>query len=374
MTNWYLIYTYAFAVSFGISVALTSVVRSLAIRWGVYDHPGERKMQKEPVPLLGGVAIFATFYLVILGNLLLLEPVRHFGLEWLETNILSFFGGSLYWKLGALALGGLIVFILGVVDDLKALSPEKKLAGQILAALVVVLSGTRLELFMPSLLDNSWLAVLIASGITMFWIIFMMNALNFLDNMDGLSAGVSAIAAFSMFLCVSPHDTFVCVLLVVFAGAVTGFLVHNVNPARIYMGDAGSMFCGYVLSVGAVLGTFYTSTTPSRVAVIAPLLALSVPLFDTLSVVYIRWSRGESIMKGDKRHFSHRLVALGMTQFQAVAFILLVAVLAGLGAILLRQVDRWGTVILIAQAIGLYGLIALLIRVGMNGRSDKHRG
>lgn len=373
MTNWYLIYAYAFVVSFGVAMALTAAVRALAIRWGVYDHPGERKMQKEPIPLLGGAAIFATFNLVILGNLLLLEPVRRVGLEWLEMNVFSFLGSRLYWKLAALSVGGLIIFILGVVDDLKALSPEQKLAGQIVAALAVVLSGARIELFVPSIFHNTWVATAISGGITMFWILFMMNAMNFLDNMDGLSAGVSVIAALAMFLCVSPHDTFVCVLLVVFAGSVAGFLIHNINPARIYMGDAGAMFCGYVLAVGAVLGTFYTSTTPSRVAVIAPLLALSVPLFDTLSVIYIRWRRGESIMKGDKRHFSHRLVALGMTPFQAVAFILLVAVVAGFGAVLLRQVDGWGTVIIIAQAVGLYGLIALLITVGMNGRAGRPR-
>jgi UDP-GlcNAc:undecaprenyl-phosphate GlcNAc-1-phosphate transferase len=137
------------------------------------------------------------------------------------------------------------------------------------------------------------------------------------------------------------------------------------------MGDAGAMFCGYVLATVAILGTFYTrETTPSRVALAAPFLALSVPVFDTLSVVYIRWRRGESIMKGDKRHFSHRLVEIGMTPRQAVEFIYLVAGVAGLGAVLLPHVDRMGTVVVLAQVVGVYCLIVLLMNTG-NGKRPR---
>ncbi|MDZ4857826.1 MAG: MraY family glycosyltransferase, partial [Candidatus Hydrogenedentes bacterium] len=191
--------------------------------------------------------------------------------------------------------------------------------------------------------------------------------------MDGLSAGVSAIAALSFFACVLPsNQTFVCVLLMVFAGSVAGFLYHNFSPARIYMGDAGAMFCGYILATVAVLGTFYSaSATPSRVALVAPVLALSVPIFDTISVVYIRWRNGESIMKGDKRHFSHRLVSIGMTPRQAVEFIYLVGAVTGLGAALLPHVDFTGTLIVMAQALGLYLLIVLLMNSGNHGDAQR---
>ena len=368
--NWYLIFAYAIGSSFLLSSILTAIVRSLALRWGALDHPGERKMQKEPVPLLGGVAIFATFNLIILANLLLLGPVRRFGFDWLQLNVLQFLGTGVRLKLLGLSLGGLIIFVLGVLDDLKTLRPEPKLVGQLLAAFVVVASGIRLDLFLPEVWRSELLVKLVSGGVTMFWIVMMTNSMNFLDNMDGLSAGVSVIAALSMFVCLMPRDTFVCALLAVFAGSVAGFLYHNLNPARIYMGDAGAMFCGYVLSTSAVLATFYSETvSTTRVAVVAPLLALSVPIFDTVSVVFIRWRKGESIMKGDKRHFSHRLVDAGMTPRQAVEFIFLVATITGLAAVLLRQVTLWGTVLIISQVLGIYCLIVLLMNAG-NGRKD----
>jgi UDP-GlcNAc:undecaprenyl-phosphate GlcNAc-1-phosphate transferase len=260
-----------------------------------------------------------------------------------------------------------IIFALGVVDDLRALRPEKKLVGQIVATLVLVVSGVRLDMFND--LFPQPVALIVGSLAAMFWVIMMINAMNFLDNMDGLSAGIALIAALSFFACFLPTgQTFVCVLLLVFAGSVAGFLYHNFNPARIFMGDAGSMFCGYILATVALLGTFYTAeATPSRVALAAPFLALSVPIFDTMSVVFIRWRRGESIMKGDKRHFSHRLVEIGMSPRQAVEFIYLVGIVSGLGAVLLPHVSTTGTMLVVAQTIGVYCLIVLLM-VASNGR------
>jgi UDP-GlcNAc:undecaprenyl-phosphate GlcNAc-1-phosphate transferase len=137
------------------------------------------------------------------------------------------------------------------------------------------------------------------------------------------------------------------------------------------MGDAGAMFCGYLLATVSVLGTFYTESTPSQIAVAAPLLALCVPLFDTARVMYIRWRRGESIMKGDKRHFSHRLVELGMTPRQAVEFIFLVAGVTGLGGALIGQVGPLGTAVVLAQAAGVFLLIVLLMRAGKSSERPR---
>lgn len=365
--NWYSIFAYALGSSFVLSAVMTHIVRTLAIRWNVLDHPGERKMQSEPVPLLGGVAIALTFFIVIVGNMLILLPAQRLNWDWLQANVLSFLGTEqdAVWKLAGVFLGGFVIVTVGVIDDLYALRPEKKLVGQILSALLLVVCGVRFD-FLNDVIGTH---PIISGAVTMVWIIMMTNALNFLDNMDGLCAGVSAIAGLSFFACVLPtHQTFVCVLLMVFVGSVSGFLYHNFTPARIFMGDAGAMFCGYVLATVAVLGTFYTAeATPSRIALIAPLLALSVPVFDTVSVVYIRWRRGESIMKGDKRHFSHRLVEIGMTPRQAVEFIYLVGFVTGLGAALLPHVDLMGTIIVLAQAIGVYLLIVLLMNSG-NGK------
>jgi len=163
---------------------------------------------------------------------------------------------------------------------------------------------------------------------------------------------------------VQPGDQLVRLLLMLFAGSVGGFLYHNLSPARIFMGDSGSMFTGYFLATVAVLGTFHIQSTPSPVAVAAPILALSVPLFDTMSVIFIRWRKGESIMLGDKRHFSHRLVDLGMSPRQAVEFIFLVAGVVGLGGALLPKLDTQGTVIIIGQTVGVFLLIVLLMNAG----------
>ncbi len=366
MRNWYLIYAYAFGASALLSVVLTVVVRRLAMRWGILDHPGERKMQKEPMPLLGGVAICVTFNLMVLLHLPLVEPIRKLGFEWLEGNVLYFLGENVTRKVLGVFAGGVVIFALGVVDDVRSLKPEAKLVGQLFAGLILVYCGVRLDLFIPDILEGN-LSVWVSGAVTVLWVVMMTNAMNFLDNMDGLCGGVSVIAALSFFLCVFPHEEyFVCVFLVAFAGSVAGFLYHNLSPARIYMGDAGAMFCGYLLATMAVLGTFYTASTPSRVAVTAPLLALSVPIFDTLSVVYIRWRNGDSIMKGDKRHFSHRLVELGMTPRQAVEFIFLVAAVTGLGAALLPLVGRFGTLVILAQTVGVFSLIVLLMNAGNN--------
>ncbi|MBN2311554.1 MAG: undecaprenyl/decaprenyl-phosphate alpha-N-acetylglucosaminyl 1-phosphate transferase [Candidatus Hydrogenedentes bacterium] len=374
MKNWYLIYAYAFGLSLVVSALLTALMRRVALRCGALDHPGERKMQQEPVPLLGGVAIWLTVYAVIGLNLLIAIQMRHLSLAWIHANVLAFLGPDAIMKLVGIGIGGTIIFLLGLVDDLTALKPEAKLAGQIAAALAPVLCGVRLDLFIPDILAANGWAVWIAGAATVLWIVLMTNSMNLLDNMDGLCGGISAIAAVSFFLCVFQREEyFVCLLLVVFAGSTTGFLFHNVSPARIYMGDAGAMFCGYLLATAAVLGTFYTATTPSRIAVVAPVLALSVPIFDTLSVIYIRWRSGESIMKGDKRHFSHRLVNLGMRPAHAVGFIYLVAAVTGLGAVLLGQVGLLGTCIILGQTAGVFCLIVLLMNAGNANRGTGTR-
>jgi UDP-GlcNAc:undecaprenyl-phosphate GlcNAc-1-phosphate transferase len=223
------------------------------------------------------------------------------------------------------------------------------------AGLVLVLSGIRLELFIPN--------AVVGGALTIFWIVLMTNSMNLLDNMDGLAAGITGIAAAMFFLAVAPlGQTFTGVMFLMVAGTMVGFLFHNFNPATIFMGDAGSMLCGYMLASLAVVGTFYDAgSSPTRVAVVVPLLALGVPLFDTLSVIYIRVRSGESIVRGDKRHFSHRLVASGMTQRQAVVFIYLVAVVVGLGATLLSTIGIAGVVTVIAQAVGVFAIVALLM-------------
>jgi UDP-GlcNAc:undecaprenyl-phosphate GlcNAc-1-phosphate transferase len=352
----YLAYAYTFAVTALLAVGLTAAVRTLALRWQVLDHPGDRKTQAGPVPLLGGVAIVATFYLVVVAHMLIMLPLERFGLDDLEHALAAALGEGSKGKLAGILVGGLIVFFLGLLDDLRNLNPWVKLGGQIFAASILVLADVRIELFVFS---NPWASCLA----TIFWVVLLTNAMNFLDNMDGLCGGVSIIAAFSFFLCVVPFEPLVRFLLLVFAGAATGFLYHNLSPARIYMGDAGAQFCGYFLATIAVLGTFHVEGTP-RIAVAAPVLALAVPLFDMASVLLIRWRAGAPLMRGDRRHFSHRLVALGMSPRQAVEFILLVAAVIGLGGAFLPLLDARGTAIVLLQTMGVFMMIVLLMRAG----------
>jgi UDP-GlcNAc:undecaprenyl-phosphate GlcNAc-1-phosphate transferase len=359
----YLAYSYSFVVSLLVAAGCTALMRTLALRWGVLDHPGERKAQVSPVPLLGGAAIVGAFYTVVILHLVLLLLLDRFGLTYVEGFLDEALGHGSKGKLLGILAGGLVIFALGLIDDLRNLNPWAKLAGQVLAAALLVFSNVRIELFV---LSNPWLSALV----TIFWVVLLTNAMNFLDNMDGLCGGVALIAALSFFLCVVPFEPLVRYLLLIFAGVMVGFLYHNLSPARIYMGDAGALFCGYFLATIAVLGTFHVEGTP-RIAVAAPLLALAVPLFDMASVLVIRWRQGKPLMKGDRQHFSHRLVDLGMTPREAVEFIFLVAGIIGLGAAFLPHLDAKGTAILVVQTLGVFMMIVLLMRAGKGRRNPR---
>jgi len=345
-----------FVMSLVVSAVLTPVARTVSVKLKILDHPGERKLQDKPMPLLGGAAMLATFIIVTGVNLLLLAILKGANLapEWAQKQVLGFLGGSVYMKLLGLFAGAVVIFLVGLVDDIRHLDPGAKLFGQIVAGLVLVLSGIRLELFIPNP---------VAGGVlTILWIVLMTNSMNLLDNMDGLAAGVAAIAAFIFFLAVRPlGQTFTSVMHLMVAGTTVGFLFYNFKPATIFMGDAGSMLIGYMLASLAVMSTFYTVFSPTRVAVLIPLFALAIPLFDTLSVIYIRVKNKESIIRGDKRHFSHRLVESGMTQKQAVLFIYFVAAVVGLGATLLWSLRLAGVLAVIAQAVGIFAIVVLLM-------------
>ncbi len=360
---WYAAYAYVFVFALVVSAVLTALARRAAHRWEIYDHPADHKIHSRPTPLLGGAALAGTVLITVVVNLGVLGlldsrvPLAH----WLNAHIFAFLGTDVVRKLAGLFVGGALIFLLGLVDDLVRLRPEHKLVGQIVAALIMVCCGVRIQLFIP----NPW----IGGFITLCWIVLMSNSFNLLDNMDGLCAGVTAIISFMFFLAVYPQgQTFTGVMLLAMAGSACGFLFHNFNPAAIFMGDAGSMFCGYVIASLAVISTFYTGEEGSRVAVLVPVLVMAVPLFDTLSIIFIRIKHGESIMKGDKRHFSHRLVDLGMTERQAVVFIYLVTLVTGLGATVLLQVNLRGGLTLVAQSLGVFAIIVLLMTAGRSSR------
>jgi UDP-GlcNAc:undecaprenyl-phosphate/decaprenyl-phosphate GlcNAc-1-phosphate transferase len=337
--------------------ALCVLARRHAPRWDFVDRPGGHKGHRVPTPLGGGVAIWLT----IVGILAMgLVAIRVLGAEELPASLARHVGG-VYERSGELALLlalATVIMAMGLVDDLKNLPWWLRLGIQFACASGLAAGGMRVTLFGP------FAHPLLGGAVTVLWIVGLTNAFNMLDNMDGLAASVGLIAA--ALFCgaqAAAGSLFAPAVLLVVVGALAGFLVHNHAPARLFMGDAGSNFLGFLLGALTVVGTF---TRPDRgggyspYGVLAPLLVMAVPLYDMVSVILIRLSEGRSPFVGDRRHFSHRLVARGLTPAQAVWTIDLVTLASGLGALLLHRLDGAGACVVMAQTCCLLGVVAIL--------------
>ena len=300
-----------------ISIMVTPLVRRLAIVLNVVDRPDERKVHLAPVPLLGGVAIYGALIAALFIN---------------GT-------GAFAGKLVSVLLGATLVTVVGVWDDRFGMHPLVKLAGILLAAaLIIVVAGIQVRL-----LRFEWLNI----AITLFWVVGIVNAINFLDNMDGLAAGLVSVSAASfMLLAVLEDLTLASALGAATLGACAGFLYHNLQPANIFMGDAGSLLLGYTL---AVLGlTLEFSQRPLASTWMIPIVVLALPIFDTTLVVMSRLRGGRPVYVGGKDHISHRLVShLGMSHEQAVITLYYAAAALGMLAIIIRDAAPWQ-----AQLIG----------------------
>lgn len=350
-----------------LSLVGTWVMRAVAPRLGLIDHPAARKVHVVPKPLGGGVAIWAAFALTV-------------GLAYAGAALVrAGFAGSDAWfpdsvrlhipgmfsrgPLVGLMLGlASIVMFMGLVDDRRGLSYVLRLVVQMGLVLVLVWQGVRFTLFPP--LSNVW----ISSAITIGWVVGLTNAFNFLDNMDGLSGGVAWIS--SALFCVLmglTGDYFVAGFLLALMGSLTGFLWFNWPPASIFMGDAGSNFVGFMIGVVTVVSTFTTTKLPA-VTIAAPLCVLAVPLYDSITVILIRLRQGRSPFLPDKNHFSHRLVALGMNSRQAVLTIYLVTLATGMSALSLYPLDDLAkAVVVLLQLVCLLGVVAVLESAGRKG-------
>jgi UDP-GlcNAc:undecaprenyl-phosphate GlcNAc-1-phosphate transferase len=268
-------YAVAFVLALVLALYTTPLMRTAAIRFGIVDRPdGRLKQQKEPVPYLGGIAIYLAFLLALTATL-----------RFDSTEVLG------------LLLAGSIIVILGLIDDFGVLSPRVKLAGQVVAVVTLMNSSIYIKL--------SFLPVWLALALSFLWLLAIANAFNIIDVMDGLAAGVAAAAAAVLFLVavVNGRQTY-AVLLAALCGALIGFLRYNVHPARIYMGDAGSMFIGLMLGALAMNNSY---TRENLVAAFAPVVILGVPVFDMLFVMWIRHRRGMPMMLGSPDHFALRL-------------------------------------------------------------------
>ena len=364
-----------------ITWAAAHAVRRWGPRWGLVDHPGRRKVHSTPMPTSGGLAIWlgvvGPFAIgqFVLGVLYFTGQLDAVGsLRGLPESVTVHLPGLMQQsvRLWTLLAGGTVLTLLGLIDDRRGLDWKIRLGVQTLVAAVLVQFGWRLQV-----LGNVYL---ITNLVSVLWIVGLVNSFNMLDNMDGLSAGVAAIAAGMlaavMLLAPDPATNqpqlFVGGFLLVVMGALVGFLWHNRPPARLFMGDAGSYLIGYLLAMATLTATFAGENVP-RHAILAPLCVLAVPLYDTITVVFIRLRSGRSPFVGDKSHFSHRLVELGMTKSQAVATIYLTTATCGLGALLLHQVNGVGACVIILLVACVLVLVGILETTGRGRTRQRQR-
>jgi UDP-GlcNAc:undecaprenyl-phosphate GlcNAc-1-phosphate transferase len=261
-------------------------------------------------------------------------------------------------RLLGLLIGGTVIFILGLIDDIRGVgfSYKIKFVVQAIAALILVVSGTRLEFLQNDVLNTL---------VTMLWIVGITNSFNLLDNMDGLSSGIAIITSLILgVLTIQQGQYFSALLLLALAGSALGFLRYNFHPSSIFMGDAGSLFLGYLLAALTVSNSYVTLRSASHLPVIVPVLVLGVPLFDTFSVMVIRWRERRPLFVGDTCHFSHRLRELGMSVRQTVLFIYLVTLCVGVSAIFIPELTLFTSIIVLIQEGLIFGIITLLMIKG----------
>jgi UDP-GlcNAc:undecaprenyl-phosphate GlcNAc-1-phosphate transferase len=339
-------YAAAFVVSVLLAWGFTPLMLKVAVRRQILDVPDERKAQESPVPYLGGVAIVLAFSLTVLVAGVL--AARTAGVI------------SLAWVLGA----AVVLSLVGLLDDLRGLNPYLRLGVEVLAGLVVYATDPGITFPGPR-----WMDVLV----TVVWVVGVTNAFNLLDNMDGLSAGVATIAAVTFCIIAGVNGQFlVAALSAAVAGCAAGFLRHNFHPAKIYMGDAGSLFLGFLLA--AISVRLKLVDAPRAVALFVPVLVLGVALFDTTLVTVNRLYHGKNPMVGGRDHMSHRLVWVGIPVPVSVGMIYVLAGSLGFLAGLLTRLDTTSGLMLVGfvLTIGL-GTMTLLSWVPVYENSRQRR-
>ncbi len=320
----------SFACAFLLAFLSTPFVKKLAKKIGAIDIPKDkRRMHTDSVPLIGGLAIFLGF---LVSTVLFAE---------IDIKIIAILSGAL------------IMVMLGVFDDKYALGAKFKLMIQIIAAAIPVIAGVRIErIILPFLksggIEFGWLAY----PITILWIVALTNAVNLIDGLDGLAAGVSAIASFSMFLIALMQGNYViAVMSAALVGACCGFLPYNFSPASIFMGDTGSTFLGFVMASLSVLGLFKIHAI---ISFAVPFIAFGIPIFDTSFAIFRRIKEHRPIMSPDRGHLHHRLVDMGFSHKQAVLIIYAICIVLGAVAVLSFKSKLLAIVIAVLGVIGAF--------------------
>ena len=326
-----------------LSLLLVPGVGKLAIRIGAVDKPNARKVHTHIMPRMGGLAIYTSFVVVL------------------------FLSHSVTKELLGLFLGGTVLVIVGIIDDMKDIPAKVKLCGQILAACIVVAFGVRVD-FMTNIFHGDIFSLSIFSiPVTIIWIVAIINAVNLIDGLDGLAAGISIIAAATMAISgYASGQLLMASMAMILIGATLGFLRYNFHPAKIFMGDTGSMFLGYNLAVFAVLGVTKSFTALSLVT---PILVLAIPILDTLFAIIRRKMNHKPIFKPDKHHLHHCLLNYGFSHRDTVLIIYAVsAVLALCGLIMTYLSSTQGICLLTVISII---IIYAAIKIGVIGKREE---
>lgn len=340
-----------------LSTVLTAVVRKVVARTGFVSRPAADRYNRNVIPLGGGIAIFTTILIVILAAISVVKFLvvpGHF--NWL-TERATIDPADFLARINELLvilLCIVILFAMGLWDDKKHLGPFFKLGVQFAVAFIAAaFAEIRVELF----IENRF----IASFLSAFWIVLIINAFNFLDNMDGASAGIAVITSSILFIAAAfSGQVLVGGLALVFIGTLLGFLVFNFPPAKIFMGDAGSLVVGFFVAILSLRTTYYNQAQSNHwYPVFMPLVAMAVPLYDFISVTLLRISQGKSPFVGDTQHFSHRLKRHGLTDTQTVLTLYLATFCTGLGATFLSQVNLTGAMLVFLQTILVLSIIAV---------------
>jgi UDP-GlcNAc:undecaprenyl-phosphate/decaprenyl-phosphate GlcNAc-1-phosphate transferase len=320
---------YALIAIVGVLVTLvvTPLVRRFALAKGLVDFPGGRKVHTQPIPRLGGVAIYAG----VMAAVTVQAWGEVYGPKWGGTLTGD---GTAEVRIIGVLVGASLVFLVGLIDDLKNLSPGWKFAGQIVAAAVVVGSGLRVE-YVGDPFSGGLVALgLLSIPITMLYIVGFTNVINLIDGLDGLAAGVSSIAAASLLILAAQGNRLdAAAFAVALIGACVGFLRYNSNPASIFMGDSGALFLGFTLASISLMGVMKSS---AAIALAVPLLIIGVPIFDTASAIVRRVMHKRPIQEADKGHIHHRLLGRGFNQRQTVFIIYVWSIALALGGYAVR--------------------------------------
>lgn len=328
-----------FIMGFVLSFVLTPLVRRICLRFGFLDIPSKRKIHTRATPRLGGIAVIFAFILNFLFALMINAGFR----EVFSSKIIG------------LSTAVLLLILLGLWDDIRGMRPIIKLSVQIIMAMILFYSGLGIKVFTnPFGGGELQLPFWVSLFLTIFWIVGMINAINLIDGLDGLACGIVFIAGlFLLFVGLYLKTSVTVILLAILCGSTLGFLFYNFPPAKIFLGDTGSMFLGLILAIMGLVGLQYKAAT--AVALLIPICALAIPIYDTILAIWRRALKKGSVFIADKKHLHHRFLQLGLTQKQVVIAFYLATVYFGIIAFLFVLIpNEYALLLLFLLGIGLF--------------------